>query len=498
MFRNNQIIKGTVILTLTGLISRVLGFLYRIFLSNLIGAEGMGVFQLIFPVLTFCVALSCGGIQITVSRFVAESKTSKHSFNVLLSSIFMSGILSATSCLILFCFSQEISSYIIRNTACDTMLKYASFTIPMAAFHSCISGYYLGLKKTTVPAWCSVFEQIVKLISLYILGVIWIDNNITVSPIIAVYSMLLSEFAGVIFCLIAISAEKKYMPDCSSIISTMKSMFSISYILTINKIMLTFLQCVEAVLIPVVLIKSGESSSDALSIYGILTGMALPVITFPSAINSSLCTMLLPTIAGANANDNVASIKFTTEKSIWFSIVMGIFCTGIFVYFGDFIGVEIFGQAIAGEYIKILGWLCPFMYLSMTFGSILHGLGKTNTAFVHNVIGTIIKLIFLWFLVPVIGITGYLWGLLISNLVVTALHGIYVSKYISFDFSAFNCIIKPAVWLFLSLTAGKLANYILSFLNWNGRIYHFICALISGCVICGIFLRFVLKDFVGD
>ena len=81
MLNKNPIIKGTIILTIASLLSRIIGFLYRIFLSNLIGAKGMGVFQLIFPVLVFCIALSCGGVQIAVSRFVAESKSRKECFH---------------------------------------------------------------------------------------------------------------------------------------------------------------------------------------------------------------------------------------------------------------------------------------------------------------------------------------------------------------------------------------------------------------------------------
>lgn len=494
MFGKNLIIKGTLILTISSLISRILGFLYRIFLSNLIGAEGMGIFQLIFPVLTFCVALSSGGIQIAVSRFVAESKTRAQSFLVLISSIIMSLFLSSITCGLLFYFAEPVSAYIIKNSYCATLLKYASFTIPMSAFHSCVSGYYLGLKKTSIPAWSSVFEQVVKLITLYTLGMVWAGKNISITPLIAVYSMVIAEFFGVLFCLIAVCAEKKYAFKVRSLFSTIKSMFSVSYVLTLNKIMLTFLQCLEAILIPIVLMKSGESSSSALSIYGVLTGMAIPVITFPSAINSSVSTMILPTIAKANTSDDSTGVKKTTEVSIWFSLVSGIFCIGIFLFYGDFIGGEIFGHAEAGEYIKILAWLCPFMYLSMTLGSVLHGLGKTNTAFVHNVIGTAIKLTFLWFVVPEIGITGYLWGLLISNLVVTALHGIYVSKYIDFSFSAFQCIVKPTAWLLISLTVGELVNYILSFASYSGKVFDTFSAVVSACSICGVFGYFLVKN----
>lgn len=493
-FRKSQIIKGTLILTISSIISRMLGFLYRIFLSNLIGAKGMGIFQLIFPVLTFCVALSCGGIQIAVSRFVAESKNRAGSFLVLISSIVMSLFLSTITCAGLYIFAEPVSVYIIKNPLCSELLKYASLTIPLTAFHACISGYYLGLKKTFVPAWSSVFEQIVKVVALYIIGMVWIGNNIKITPLVAVYSMIISELAGVVFCLIAICAEKKYTFKLRALFATMKNMFSVSYILTLNKIMLTFLQCLEAILIPIVLVKSGESSSDALSIYGILMGMALPVITFPSAINTSVSTMILPAIAQANTNDNPTRVKRTTELSIWFSLVTGIFCIGIFLFYGNFIGTKIFGHVQAGEYIKILAWLCPFMYLSTTLGSVLHGLGATTAAFIHNVIGIAIRLGCLWFIVPEIGITGYLWGLLISNLVVTALHAIHITKFVDLSFSPIDNIIKPITWLLCGLAVGNLLRYILGFTNFSGEIFDLISAGLCAVSICAVFAYFLFRE----
>ena len=258
--------------------------------------------------------------------------------------------------------------------------------------------------------------------------------------------------------------------------------------------MITFLQCFEAILVPIVLIKSGLSSDNALSIYGILTGMALPVISFPSAINTSVSTMILPTIAGANTDGNKSQVKKTTEISIWFSLVMGIFFIGFFLYFGDFIGGTIFGHSQAGEYIQILAWLCPFMYLSITMGSILHGLGRTNTAFVHNVIGTSIRLACLWFLVPQIGITGYLWGLLGSNLITTLLHGYYIKKDIDFSFDCINNIILPIIWAVCSMLAGWLVKYIFSFSSFHGTFFRYVSSGVSGLVLTGVFLYFLLRQ----
>ena len=260
--------------------------------------------------------------------------------------------------------------------------------------------------------------------------------------------------------------------------------------------MLTFLQTLEAVIFPTVLLKSGLSLSDSLSIYGILTGMALPVVTFPSAINTSVSTMLLPTIAGANSGNDVSGIKKTTEYSIWFSMITGIFCVGVFLFYGDFIGTNIFRQPLAGEYIMILAWLCPFLYLSITLGSILHGLGLTNAAFIHNVIGVVIRLASLWFGVPVFGIEGYLIGLLISNLVVTLLHSFYIHKYVDFNFSAINNIVKPTLWIAIGLIMGKLVSYIFSFADFKGLIFCIFSAGISGVIIVMVFGYFVWRESV--
>jgi stage V sporulation protein B len=492
----NQIIKGTIILTFATLLSRVLGFLYRIFLSNLIGAKGMGIFQLIFPVLGFCVALSCGGIQIAVSRFVAESKSNASKYMILISSIIMTLTLSVFTAFILYFFAYPISKSIIQNLSCIKLLKYASYTIPFTALHSCISGYYLGMKKTFVPAVSSVIEQVTKVLSLYIIGIVCINNNIEITPIIAVYSMIISEILGVAFCLITLCGEKKYKINIVELINSFKKLFSVSYVLTLNKIMITFLQCFEAILVPIVLVRSGLSSDNALSLYGILTGMSLPVISFPSALNTSVSTMIMPTIADANTDGNNRAVLKTTYTSIWFSTVMGIFFVGFFLCYGDFVGNVIFGHKEAGEYIKILSGLCPFMYLSITLGSVLHGIGKTNAAFIHNVIGTAIRLACLWFLVPVIGITGYLWGLLLSNLVTTLLHWFYIKKEMKLSFHPIENILLPISWLICSVAASQLIKYIFSFSSFNGKLFNIFTSSISAATLILVFLYFLYKNMV--
>lgn len=130
-----------------------------------------------------------------------------------------------------------------------------------------------------------------------------------------------------IFCVIALTGEPKYSFKIKDLFVSMKKLFSVSYVLTINKIMITFLQCFEAILVPLLfLVKSGLSKVNALSVYGILTGMAVPVITFPLAINTSVSTMNFAcNLQNANTSGKNNQVKKATETSICFSIIMGIF-----------------------------------------------------------------------------------------------------------------------------------------------------------------------------
>ncbi len=494
MLSKHPVLKGALVLTLANVVTRALGFLYRIFLSNLIGAEGMGLFQLIFPVIAFCTALSCGGIQIAVSRFVAETKSKSTQFSILVSSLFMSLVLSLATVFFVYRFSDVLAIRIIHNVRCKKLLQYSVLTIPMVAIHACVSGYYLGLKKTLVPAWSMMTEQFVKILSVYLLGTIWIHEKIALTPMLAVYSTILSELAGMIFCLIAIGFENTYRLRIASLLHSMKNLFSVSYILTLNRLLLTFLQCVEAILLPLMLERNGLSPSTALAIYGILTGMALPVVTFPSAINNSISTMLLPAVAESKSEGNILALKRTTENSIWFSTISGIYGIGLFLSFGNFIGTNIFGHPQAGIYICILSWLCPFLYLSISFGSILHGLGKTTAAFIHNVIGILLRLVAIWWGVPRFGINAYLIGLLVSHLVTTLLHGSYLRKWIPYRFSPWNNIIKPIIQTGISLIIGFLIQYIFQFSDFSGRVYFYGTTAFRFLIVCSILSWFLFQD----
>ena len=199
--------------------------------------------------------------------------------------------------------------------------------------------------------------------------------------------------------------------------------------LTINRVSLSLAQSLENILIPLILRSFGYSSEDALSVYGILTGMVFSTIMFPAVLSNSLSAMLLPEIAKAQAEKKEQQIAHLIRKTIESSLVFGFLCTLLFLLGGSYIGVFLFGNHLAGVYIRTLSWISPFLFLSGTLCSILHGFGKPKTVLALNIIGSCIRIFCIFYFVPMIGIRGYLWGMLASQIFTSLTAWIYLSRH---------------------------------------------------------------------
>ena len=153
--------------------------------------------------------------------------------------------------------------------------------------------------------------------------------------------------------------------------------------LTLNRILLNILHSIESALLPGCLVTSGLSRKTALSQYGILTGMALPMIFFPSAITHAVSVMLLPGVAKQQADGTPEQISDTIRYTISFCVLLGtsaVFC--FFAFSGPWLGrFPFFKTKKSAFFLRILSFLSPFLYLETTLGSILNGLGKTSLVF---------------------------------------------------------------------------------------------------------------------
>lgn len=417
----NTFIRGTLLLTIAGIISRIMGFFYKIFLANTIGAEGLGIYQLIFPIYSICFSFCASGIETAVSKLTAEKCAlgrSKDSINLLRTSLFITLTLSLSCSTLIFYHADWITLNFLKEPRCEVLLKILAFTIPFGTTQSCICGYYFGTHKAAVPAFSQLIEQIFRIAAVWLLFHIYTTNHLTISPTIAVIGLVFGELCSFLFTFTCYSfSPKETLPFRNSpMISDLKEILVLSTPLTISRLCINLLASLEAAMLPHALKTYGMNSEAALSVYGILTGMALPFILFPNALTSSISLMLLPKVSESQAQRNTDALKKILNHTLRFCLFLGIFCLAFFVVFGAFLGNFIFSNELAGNFIRTLAWICPFLYLNTTLNSVLNGLGKTNITFFNGILGLFIRLGFVFIGVPQLGIHGYLFGLLASQL----------------------------------------------------------------------------------
>ncbi len=419
MSKKRTFLIGTFVLTATGLLTRLIGFFFRMFLSHTFGEEQVGLYQLIFPVYALCFSLTCAGIETAISRCTARKVSlgkKEEAVQLLYLGIGISVSLSFFTVVILQNRATNLAIYVLGDMRCESMLIAISYALPFAAVHSCICGYYLGLKQTKIPAISQLLEQVARVATVYLICQVMLRQNSQANILFAVLGIVAGECVSSLFCAYSLRKRKhktRIVPRTLPLLS--KELLSLSVPLTFSRILLNILQSAEAICIPLKLQTYGYSSSEALSNYGVLTGMALPCVLFPSAITNSVSTMMLPTVAEIQATKNYSKLKDLISKVFISCITMGFVCCIGFLLLGNFIGSFLFHSELAGDYLHTLAWLCPFLYLNATLISITNGLGKAQISFLINIISLSIRIIGVLAFIPQIGMNGYLGGLLISQ-----------------------------------------------------------------------------------
>lgn len=444
MKKTNPLIIGTIILTVTGFVSRFIGFFYRIFLSRVFGAEGMGLYQLTAPVLALSFSLTVSGIQTAISKFVASETTThdyRNSFRTLFTGFGISMLLSAGCTAYIYLFSDTIAEKLLFEPRTAPLLRIIALSIPMTTVHSCINGYFYGIRKTSVPSLAQLAEQIIRVGSVYLIYIYYTSRGYKPTISFAVVGLIIGEAASMLFCLAAIyfrfctladayNPIKKAKQPVSAYISNARRLLALAVPLSLNRTSINFLQSIEAIYIPQCLQRYGYDNAKSLSVYGVLTGMALPLILFPSAITNSVSVLLLPIVSEADDSGNHGAVRKAVRKSIQYCLLLGFLCTGMFLLFGRFAGKVLYNSTLAGSFIITLSFICPFMYVASTLNSILNGLGRTASTFLFSMVSLLFRLFFVFWLIPVLGIQGYLYGLLASQLLQTLLCVFAVRKYL--------------------------------------------------------------------
>ncbi len=421
---HHSIIYGTIVLTSVSFLCRGIGFFYRMFISQTFGEEGMGIYQLTAPVMSMAFSLCCAGFQTAISRYVAaKSNDNRSSLHFLLVGIAITTFLSSILSFCIFTGSNFLAKNILLEPRTAPLLRLMALSFPFSAVHCCMNGYYYGKKKAEIPALLQFVEQLARVGSVMFLCYLYKKSNYTIPLALTAAGSAIAELVSMLLSITLIlpyfsKRQTKYFEkeNKNTLYITFKKiaalLLSMAIPLSLSRIIVTILQNVENIYIPEMLRKFGCTTAESLSLFGVLTGMALTVILLPSSFVNSISVLLLPRISEAQSQNRNKEIALAIKRSTMFCCILGLFCSTTFFLLGNWIGNFLFHSETAGDYIVRLSFICPFLYITSSLGSILHGLGKTYTTLFIN-IGTLsIRIASVFFLIPKMGIPGYILGLL--------------------------------------------------------------------------------------
>jgi stage V sporulation protein B len=443
------LITGTLILTFASLITRVLGFIFRVYMSNLMGAEGIGLYQLIFPIYMLIWAASSAGISLAVSKKVAEFSAKglhQDGIKTLRVALCLSLGISCFLSLLVFIFAPFIATSIIHEPRTELALRYLCYCIPFMAASCCIKGYFQGKQQMSVPAICQIGEQVARMAVIYLLAGLFVPKGIEYACALGAIGLCGGEVISFLFGYILYLLKKRSLPfkkSTYSYHSLFSTIMTISIPLTANRFLTSSLASIENILIPLQLQRYGLSSSSALSTYGMISGMAAPLLFFPSMVTMSISMVLVPAISEAVATHNKRSLTKTISKSIQLTTFIGIGASALFLSLGNEIAMACYNLKEVGYLLRLLAIICPFIYLQNIFTGMLNGLGLQKLTFKGNIFASALCIILTVTLIPRFGVAGYMLAILAQSVFATLYDLVQVLRntYVLVDIR--NWIVKP-------------------------------------------------------
>lgn len=459
--RKESIIIGTLILTVATTIVRVVGMLFRIYIANALGSEGIGLYQLILSMYMLMVTLATSGIRVAVSKLISEELALRNYSNakkVMRQSVGLSLFTGFAAAFILYYFAEYIGVTLLNDKRTVLPLLYLVPSLPLIAVSNCYKGYFYAVGKITKPAIIQVTEQMVRILVIFYIMDAFLPKGIEYGCAAVSIGMTAEELFSLILTWFFYIFEKKTFKQSNTKASNMIfKILGISLPLSATSYLNAILRTVENTMIPTRLLLYGLSAETAMSLYGMIKGMVLPILFFPSSFLTSLSSILIPSVAGDNASSNEKKVSNTLSKVLHFTAISGVLVVAVFVAFPNEIAIAIYNDSQVGLMIKIISYVCPFMYLNMVISSMLNALGEQMSSFKINIIESILKISIIYFFVPIYGFNAYLFALFLTTILNTVL---YLTRLLQVSCIVFDI----SNWIFKPVAAGAAAGILSKFL----------------------------------
>lgn len=426
-----NLLLSTMILFFANLLVRILGFFYKIFLAKVIGEYGLGIYHIMFNVLMVIVALTTTGIPTTLSILVAKNKALKNNTNILfISTLYISFLISFLMSLIISINSSLFSELILHDKNSSLFVLAICPAVVILTLSNILRGYFYGLKNVLVPAVSIILEQISRI--LFIILVLNSINNETINVYLSLIGISVGEIISIFYLVFNLykdnNIKNHYTLSIYDFLYSSFEVIKLSVPLTFSKISNVLLHSATSIIIPTRLLLTGISYQQSISIFGVISGMVMPLIYLPFTLSSALVVNLIPNISSEIALKNHKKMKLKINSSILLTFLVGFLFSFCFYFFPSKICTFLFENNTSSIYLKSMFLVPIFFSLNQTLTSILHVLGKEIFCSITSISSTLIQIFLIYHLVPSFGINGYIYTLTIISIFLTIIYSLILYK----------------------------------------------------------------------
>ena len=465
---------NTVILSIASLIMNIVGMGFSVYISNKIGTEALGIYQLIISIYTFAITLATSGISIAVTHLVSEKLALKEYSEVkkiTKQSVVLSFFMGCFAMIILILCSEFLTTKFLHSKISPNSLILIAISLPPLAVSASVNGYFSAVTRVIKSASANFIEQFFKIIiSIYFFNMI-LPSSLENACLSLVLGSLLSEFISFIYLMLMYKIDKKRYKEVRNKNKTYyKEIIKISCPVAITSYIRSGLSTLKQIIIPIRLEKSGISCEVALSQYGMITGMVMQY-------------------SRLNALNSKKRINNVTTKIFKLTLLFSVLIFGIFFTFADELSMAIYSKMEVAGYIKIIAPLVLIMYIDNVVDGMLKGLNKQVAVMKCNILDLFISIILMYILLPIYGIYGYIIVLFTSEILNGTISIIQLIKATNVKLDIVSILLKPLLCILLS----NIAIRYLSF-SYNGKVISLVYGILIYILIY-IFLLFVTSTF---
>ncbi len=487
----NKVFANASIVTFLSIAERALGFLYRIVLSRLIGAEGLGLYQVALSLFGFFITLGTGGIPITVSRMISKSRAENNPLGERrdVTAAFSLCLFLTLPVLLLFGVFGRNMTFLFSDSRSLNVFRILLIGLSFSAIYAVIRGYFWGNKEFLLPSILEIAEESVMVIA----GVLLLQNVASVAD-----GAQKAAWAVVISYLFSFTASSLcfffHGGRLSPPKNTLKPLFNATLPITFVRASGSLVNSAVAVLLPALLVQAGYSESDALTLFGVVTGMAMPILFIPSTIIGSISLVLVPELSEDFYRKNFTRLHKNVQRGLRISLLVACILIPFFYALGADIGNLAFSNALAGKIIVKSSPLLIPMSLTMISTGMLNSMGFEKQTLLYYFIGAAAMLLCILLLPPFCGVYAYVIGMGLSFILNAVCNLTFLNKQCAFFAKDMGHVrVQPLFWTLIAILPlsilGQFCNTV--FKNFFGQLWSVaLTALIVGfaTMICHLFI----------